>query len=112
MSKRIIHTYAIKTIHAVTTKTTSNNTCDERDNVKILYLTFKGLTKLMFTRRHPLADHFQDWANDILFKVMLGNVEQKQDLAADVLGVSVPAIKAFLNTNVNSMPVVDEPLLG
>lgn len=71
-----------------------------------LYLTFKGLMKLLFVRRHPIADHFQEWATDILYKAKLGTKDQKQELAADVLGVGAKDIKAFLNTNVNTMPVV------
>lgn len=88
----------------------SNN--QSRDTSTTLYLTFKGLTKLLFVRRHPIADHFQEWATDILYKARLGTQDQKHELVADVLGVGIKDIKAFLNTNVNTMPVVYLLILG
>lgn len=59
-----------------------------------------------------IAIHFQRWAINVLFRAQLGTLEQKEELASDVLGVSASAIKAFLNTNVNSMPVVYMFTLG
>lgn len=71
-----------------------------------IFLSYLGLLRLLFVRQHPIADKFQEWASEKLFAIQYGTLEQKNELAADVMGVSVKAIKAFLNTNVNSMPVI------
>lgn len=34
---------------------------------KILFLTYVGLTQLLFTRRHPIANLFKQWATNVLF---------------------------------------------
>ena len=33
----------------------------------ILFLTYKGLVQLLFTRRHPIAKIFRQWATNVLF---------------------------------------------
>lgn len=44
--------------------------------------------------------------------MQLGTQEQKNQIAADVLGVTIPFLKAFMNTNVNTMPVIYLFILG
>jgi hypothetical protein len=52
-------------------------------NQKTLFLTYHGLVKLLFSRRHPMAEHFQKWAISILFAHQMGTDEQKEALGAD-----------------------------
>ena len=61
---------------------------------------------MLFGRKHPIAIKFQRWAIEKLFCIQMGTKDQKDELAADVLGVTPKALKAVLNTNVNAMPVV------
>ena len=79
-------------------KKTGNPTC--------LFLSYWGLVKMLFGRKHPIAIKFQRWAIEKLFCIQMGTKDQKEDLAADVLGVTPKALKAVLNTNVGTMPVV------
>lgn len=72
----------------------------------VTYLSYWGLVRLLYVRKHPIAVNFQRWAMNKLFTVQFGTADQKRELAADVIGVTPSAIKAFLNTNVNTMPVV------
>ena len=71
-----------------------------------MFLSYWGLVKMLFGRMHPIAIKFQRWAIEKLFAIQMGTKDQKEDLAADVLGVTPKALKAVLNTNVGSMPVV------
>lgn len=77
-----------------------------------IYLSYQGLVRLLYVRRHPIANKFTKWASEKLFAMQYGSNDQKVDLVADVLGVGPKDIKAFLNTNVNSMPVVYLFVLG
>lgn len=61
---------------------------------------------MLFSRRHPVAISFQKWAIEKLFILSYGTANQKDDLAADVLGVNPKALRSVLHTNVNAMPVV------
>lgn len=73
---------------------------------KLLFLTFKGLTKLLYVSHSKNAEHFQDWANNILFTVQMGTPQQKEELVATVMGVSARVIKEVFNTATNSLPCV------
>lgn len=75
-------------------------------NKKSLYLTYHGLVKLLFTRRHPIAEHFQKWAINILFIHQLGHDEEKERLGADLLGVDVQTLKNVLDCSVDDFPCV------
>ena len=75
-------------------------------NQTALFLSYWGLVKMLFGRRHPIAVQFQRWAIDKLFVIQMGTDDQKVEVASDVMGVSTKALKAFLNTNITSMPVI------
>lgn len=75
-------------------------------NKPIMYLTYYGLIRLLFVSTKDVAEHFQKWAFDVLFKAQLGTVNQKQELVADVLGVNIQSIRSFLNTGMTSMPTL------
>lgn len=84
--------------------TTIKNAATGRPDV--IYLTYWGYTKLLFTSRVDTAMQYQQWAINVLFKAQLGTADQKQELAADVLGLTPSAIKAFLDTSVTAMPAI------
>lgn len=81
---------------------------DQKKNANELamFLSYWGLVKMLFTRKNPLAVHFQRWAIEKLFTIQMGSIDDKQNLAADILGVTPKALKAVLATNVSSLPVV------
>lgn len=76
------------------------------NNTKSTYLTYVGLVRLLFVRRHPISDKFVKWTTDTLFAMHFGTRFQKQELASNALNLSLDVVQSILNTNVNSMPVI------
>lgn len=70
-------------------------------NQTALYLSYWGLVKMLFARRHSCAIAFQKWAIDTLFK---------QHVAAppepSTIGVSTKTLREVLSSNVTALPVV------
>ena len=73
---------------------------DKSFNQVNCYLTYFGLVKLMLSRQHPIAEHFQKWALQILFTSQLGTNEEKQELCSKMLGCDINSVRSFLNTSV------------
>jgi hypothetical protein len=61
---------------------------NKKGNNNSLFLTFVGLTKLLYVSQSQNAEHFQQWANNILFIHKLGTPKEKVKLAKQ-LGYSV-----------------------
>jgi len=95
-----VHYVYFNNVHKSGEKDTKSN------NNKVTYLTYKGLLRMLFVRRHPIADHFVDWAINVLFRAHLGTQEQKTELVAQVKGMNLEAVVCMFNANVNAMPVV------
>lgn len=53
---------------------------DKKLSKETTYLTYKGLVRMLITRRHPVADKFQDWCFKTLFTVQIGNENEKEKL--------------------------------
>jgi hypothetical protein len=53
---------------------------------KSLFLTFRGLTRLLYVSHSKHAEHFQDWANKLLFTAQMGTREEKRILFDKILG--------------------------
>jgi hypothetical protein len=79
---------------------------------KTLYLTFYGLIKLLFVMRSKCAEHFQKWAYKKLFIIQMGKPEEKQELAAKLIGVSSEVVKHVFIKGVSTTPSVYLCLLG
>ena len=73
---------------------------------KRLYLTYKGLTHVLFASHSKSAHKFQDWATKKLFILQLGTEEQKIGLCSKTLGVSTDVIKSFFNSSILKLPCV------
>lgn len=73
---------------------------------KTVFLTYQGLLRLLFVRRHPIARQFQKWAARILFTHAHGSMEQKEDLGADLMGVRIETLREVLNCSVDDFPCV------
>jgi len=65
---------------------------------KELYLTYKGILRVLFASNSTIAESFQDWATEKLFTIQMGTVEAKQELAANILGTDPKAIKEAFST--------------
>jgi hypothetical protein len=56
-------------------------------NVKEVYLTYKGLLKVLFASRSGNAESFQDWVTETLFTVQLGTEKSKYELVKSMFGL-------------------------
>ena len=74
-------------------------------NKKVLYLTYCGMIRFLFTSRNKKAEAFQDWAANILFTHQVGTPEQKKKLIKELGTDATNAIEVF-NTSVNELSCV------
>ena len=79
---------------------------DRTFNRQTTYLTYKGLVRMLITRRHPVADKFQDWCFKTLFTVQMGSQEEKTILASKLLGCDINSVKSFLQSGVQDYSVL------
>jgi hypothetical protein len=73
---------------------------------KALFLTYRGICKVLTNTRSVKANGFKKWASSVLCTVQLGKVEQKEELVANVLGVNVRSMRESLSTCATSVPCV------
>lgn len=79
---------------------------DRMTNAPELFLTFSGLMKLLYISHSKNAEHFQSWANRILFTHKLGTREEKRALASSLLGVDARAVKEVFRADSKSLPCI------
>ncbi|BAT21929.1 hypothetical protein [Yellowstone lake mimivirus] len=66
--------------------TVSNKNQDPNKKRKTsLYLTYKGLLRVLFNSRTGNAEKFQDWAEEKLFAMQMGTKEDKEDLVREIV---------------------------
>ena len=83
-----------------------NNVSIEQ-NTEEVYLTYKGLLKVLFASRSGNAESFQDWVTETLFTVQLGTEESKYELVKSMFGgASIHAIKEAFKTSSGKTPCV------
>ena len=78
----------------------------ESNNSKRIFLTYFGLVKLLITRRHPIAEHFQKWATKILFTVQMGNENEKEELGTDILNISLKSYRSVFKSYPDKFPCI------
>jgi hypothetical protein len=90
-------------------KTFINTTLSNRysvHNKKSLFLTYEGMVKLLYVSRNSKAKAFREWATKKLFVAQMGSEEDRDDLAAELIGVSAKSIKDVFRTTVAKTPCV------
>jgi hypothetical protein len=97
-----------KTFSVVTSSTNSG-----RRHVKpTLYLTYKGMLKVLFNSHGGKAEPFVDWATKTLFTTQMGTPKAKDKLVAKLRGVSYDTIQELFSINACSTPCVYLTALG
>jgi len=71
-----------------------------------LYLTYKGLLRVLFVSRNKHVDKFQDWAEDKLFTIQMGSKEQKVKLGTDLCNIPLKTYKAIFGNHTSSFPSI------
>ena len=79
---------------------------------KCLFLTYKGLLRVLFVSRNKHVDKFQDWAEEKLFTIQMGTREQKVKLGAEILNTSPRTLKAVLDKHAANFPSIYLMSLG
>jgi len=65
---------------------------------KVMYLTYCGLLKVIFSSRSPKAKEFVNWATKILFIIQFGSYDKKIELSSEILNIDYKSLKNFLRT--------------
>ena len=73
---------------------------------KCLYLTYKGILRVLFTTRSENVDMFQDWAEEKLFTIQMGSKEEKQKLGTQLLKVDLKTFKAVFDSYASTFPCI------
>lgn len=73
--------------------TGGNSACEKTTNKKRIYLTYEGLLRVLFASNNKNAKFFRKWATTIIYTHQLGTVEQKEELGADLLKISLKKFK-------------------
>ncbi len=62
-----------------------------------LFLTYKGLVRVLNVSQNPTARSFRSWAARILQTVQMGNEDARIELAGSLIGVEAKTVQAVLN---------------
>jgi prophage antirepressor-like protein len=73
---------------------------------KRLYLTYKGLLRVLFASNNKQADKFQDWAEERLFTIQMGTKEAKEVLGTDILNVKIENYRAVFGKYTQGFPCI------
>ena len=95
-------TYEVNKHYKKFIRNDNGNTSDIHNklNQETIYLTYRGLVKMLMTRQHPIAETFQEWAFKTLFTVQIGSKEEKQELCSKMLGYDINSVRNFLHSSV------------
>ena len=74
--------------------------------IKEQYLTYKGLLRVLFASNSSGAEQFQDWAEDKLFTIQMGQKEDKINLGTDILNITTKTYKAVFSAYANKFPCI------
>jgi hypothetical protein len=75
-------------------------------NKKQLFITYKGMLKILFSSRTGKANKFVDWATETLFTVQMGFDKDKKILSSKLLGVSPKVVSAVLKKSATTLPAI------
>jgi hypothetical protein len=79
---------------------------NSRGKPTVMFVSFKGLLKIIFASRSMVAEQFQDWATALIYTAYLGTTEQRIEVASEMIGVNAQMVKDVLTTCITSMPCV------
>jgi len=68
---------------------------EKENKQKCMFITYKGILKIIFNSRNKKTKKFRSWMENVLFTCQMGNSEEKTSLASDLLGIE---IKSFIST--------------
>ena len=75
-------------------------------NKKELFLTYQGMLRVLFASHSKQVKHFVKWATETLFTVQMGEDEDKDTLAACLLGTTYNVVKQAFRSGVRTTPCI------
>jgi hypothetical protein len=84
----------------------SNQSGVQNNDNKVLYLTYMGVLKVLFSARGNKAERFQEWVTSILFTMQMGVQDDKDALAAEALNVDQATITQIFRKSARAIPCV------
>jgi hypothetical protein len=90
----------------VANETANEQTTNEQTTNKRTFLTLSGLIRVLHVSRNKNAEHYCTWVHNIVSTHQFGTQDQKEELAASVLGVSAKVIKAVCNSVSDQIPCI------
>ncbi len=82
-----------------------------KNSNKKLFLTYKGLLRLLMCSKSDTVTQYVEWATNTLFTAQLGTKEQKQILI-NKLGATPDVVKSLTKTSISTIPCVYVFVLG
>ena len=86
--------------------TGGNSACEKTTNKKRIYLTYEGLLRVLFASNNKNAKFFRKWATTIIYTHQLGTVEQKEELGANLLKISLKQFKEMFKAYTSKFPCI------
>lgn len=83
---------------------------NQHEGKRELYLTYKGLMRVMYRSNSGVAFKFQDWIDECVFALNWGTQEQKSKVAVRSLNVDADHLKAIMNkcpTSITCLYLID-----
>jgi hypothetical protein len=85
---------------------------DEVTTYKLLFLTYEGMIKVLYTSRSGNAKAFRTWATKTLFTVQMGAADEKENLVSSMIGIPAKSLRQVLKTSTSNVPCVYTFALG
>lgn len=73
---------------------------------KCLYLTYKGIVRVLLVSRNKNVEKFQEWALNTLFTCQMGSTEEKEVLVSEVMNMDVANVRAMFNKYASTFPCI------
>ena len=71
-----------------------------------LYLTYRGMLRVLFGSHNKHVDKFHDWAEEKLFTIQMGSKEQKVKLGTDLCNIPLKTYKAIFESHTSNFPSI------
>lgn len=72
-------------------------------NDRELFITYRGLKKIINNASIGRAKEFSDWIDDIVFAAVCGSKDQRVDASSKILNVDAKVLQSFLNKSASDI---------
>lgn len=100
--------YIVKNVdnHRVVGRVKNLDLSNNKKLFKNIFLTYKGVLKVLFTSRSKKAEEFQDWTEETLFTAQMGSREEKEVLGSRLLDLDIRVYRNMIKKHASSFPCI------